>query len=488
MDTYKSGDLAGETSHANEQDKDVKPAFKPDQPMYINQQQHDSEKLRAQYNQHVLQNTPANINLMHQLPPRHLPPPNAQQPGLLGYNMAIPPPSFAYPPPNMLAQQMQQQRPPNALLFPPPTHQHIPTHLHPHAHPHPHQIQQLPHHQMQQMHQAPYQPNNFMNVNQNFHHPPPLISSLPNPVRGFNSNENRSNPHEVDLNVNDDAAYDLDESENLSDLDNQYDYDDNYDIELDLNNFNEMVNSKKKKTSSSKRYGRRSDEHLNGSNESDHDDEEHELAGRKKSRREKSSRQSKSKSRHSKKQSQEEEELLNIKEMLKNVLEMRINDMESEKEFDSDLKSTLENLLNQVVDDDGSLTFEDYSNIHETVMRLIESDQDQLEGDSDSKDNEYELENEKKRKRAENSGRNEHRTNELSLKHGKGADDDLKTSRKKRKYQNNDIYGEKKSRRKNYHLDVDEQIRSNAEVEAGEIDDVYDDQFIVEQEFNDLVN
>lgn len=130
--------------------------------------------------------------------------------------------------------------------------------------------------------------------------------------------------------------------------------------------------------------------------------------------------------------------------MLKNVLEMHINNLE-----DLDLKANLEGLLDQIVNDDGSLTYEDCLNIHTTVKSLFEqvgADEGELE------ESDLEMDR-KKKKKSKDEGK-------AAKRRSKSSTDDLKPSKKKRKYQD------------------------EGEVEAGEIDDMYDDD---QGQFQDLM-
>lgn len=475
------------TNQQSQQQLKTTPQTHYQQQQQQQQQESPMDKLRAQYNQHMLQNPNPNVNMnMMQHHPHNVMPAQRQllpqpQSTIMGYNMSVPPPpTFAYPPPTLLAQQMS--RPPNALLYPPPMHP---------------QMQHIG------MHQQPYPPQNTYlpnqpNMQQNayiFHH------HMATKNDNFNMNSKANDDEDVEgFNVNDDAAYDLDEdgNENLSDLDksDQLNYDYNYDIDVDLNNYSDIISSKKNSKSSGKKHKHSSSRLKSQHDDSDearddNDDFEEQIfsSKRNRSKKAKSKGRNRSKNKSSANQSDQDDELGNqdlvgMKEMLKNILKMRIGFMENEQDedFDEELKGTLESLLNQIVVDDGSLTLEDIENIQKTVLLLVEPDHAR-ESDDNKYDSSKELKSGKKRRRAENNKNSENLTNQIR------QSDDF-NHKKKRKYQNNDTYSEKgssKNKNSNYSSDIIEEMSQNAEVEAGEIDDVYDDVDVVEREFNDLL-
>ena len=172
----------------------------------------------------------------------------------------------------------------------------------------------------------------------------------------------------------------------------------------------------------------------------------------------------------------DDQDLDAIKDMLKNILTIHI---ENDQEHDQDLKATLESLLTQITEDDGALTFEELSQIHMTIKSLLEGDANaSSENDSDvevSDSDESSRSRRKKRKRAEpRSSKEELRTSKKKRKHpGEG--------RRKRRHRDAGFEGSSSFERSR------EDEKNLAEVEAGEIDDVYDEEFIVEKEFEDLL-
>lgn len=226
----------------------------------------------------------------------------------------------------------------------------------------------------------------------------PVPTHLP-PQYQFNQRYQDDYPSylEEEEELGDDAAYDLD--------DNAY----NYDLDEDLDSIINESRSKRR----------------------DKDSKRH--------RSKKSSKKHKRKKYESESES---ENLDSIKEMLKNVLESHMDQLD---ESDDDLRMTLAGLLDQIANDDGSLTYEDCVNIHESVKALFG---DREEGE--------ETDDELRRKKKKKS----------SAKRRNKSSEDLKPSKKKRK-----------------------ENGKRAESEEGEIDDVYDDdeQFIVEKEYQDLL-
>lgn len=251
------------------------------------------------------------------------------------------------------------------------------------------------------------------------------------------------------VNINDDAAYDMDEDDDEAQYINnsgnepkkhhqKYDYDYNYDLELD--NITDII-TERQQTSTRRHENNRSSS--NSRSKKHH----HKSSA--------STSRSKKSSRNKYDDDDDENELVSIKSMLKGVLEMHISNLDDN---DEELRATLENLLDQVTDDNDSLTYEDCVNIHKTVKGLFE---DQDEGE------ESENEDVRRRRRKHHGG----------LSDDNMADDRSRKSKKKKS----------KSRRRND--DEADRHRLNAEVEAGEIDDVYDDgdELVVEKEFKDLL-
>ena len=143
---------------------------------------------------------------------------------------------------------------------------------------------------------------------------------------------------------------------------------------------------------------------------------------------------------------------------------------------DEELLGTLKSLLAQITDDDGSLTFDDLSQIHVTIKTLLDGDVS-VSSAADLSESDSEDERRKRRKRTES----------------KASKDDLKTSKKKRKYSSDYKRSSRGGKKRKSPGEYEESSGKNAiesnltEVEAGEIDDVYDDDFIVEKEFEDLL-
>ena len=86
---------------------------------------------------------------------------------------------------------------------------------------------------------------------------------------------------------------------------------------------------------------------------------------------------------------------------------------------DEELKSTLQSLLTQITEDDGSLTFDELSQLHATIKSLTEDtteeDEDENtnnvnlsedDGDSDEDENSNDKRRKQRRKRAESKVRN----------------------------------------------------------------------------------
>ena len=158
---------------------------------------------------------------------------------------------------------------------------------------------------------------------------------------------------------------------------------------------------------------------------------------------------------------------------MKNVLSIHV---ENNEDFDEEMRGTLNSLLQQIIEDDGSLTFEDLSHIHETVKSLLD-----VGGEENVEVEEEDEEEERKRRKRKKMHRNGKGTANLdssggledsrSKKEALRYDDDLKPSKKKRRYET-----ERRSKKDD-----------GLEIESGEIDDVYDNEFIVQKEFQDLL-
>lgn len=224
----------------------------------------------------------------------------------------------------------------------------------------------------------------------------PVPTHLP-PQYQFNQRGQDDYPSYLDEEeeLADDAAYDLD--------DNAY----NYDLDEDLDSIMNESRSKRKD---------------------------------KESRRHRSKKSSKKHKRKKYESESESESVESVKEMLRSVLEAHMDQLD-----DDDARMTLGGLLDQIVNDDGSLTYDDCVNIHESVKALFGEREEGEESDEELK----------RRKKKKSSAKRRNKSSE-----------DLKPSKKKRK-----------------------ENGKRAESEEGEIDDVYDDdgQFIVQKEYQDLL-
>lgn len=486
----------------------------------------EAEKLRAQYNQYSKTQQQLNPKYnQQQYPHQHsslLPTPiihaphsymNQQQNQVSGYlatpppSFGIPPPSFAIPPPNINPRFHLQQPPPvihsgHSINGPPPSHLHQMT---------PNQMQHHQQHpinnqnyQMMQNNSISYNPYQYQQHQQQQHQQQGLMHhQLPHNTQQQQQLQLNNKPkhpyiHEDDfedenINVNDDAAYDLDDyyndhnvlcedlvDPNKNKSNNTVDYDYNYDLELD--NLNDLIGSSKKEPSRHRkhnRHGRRSHDHISDEDLSDDDSESILSELKSKSKRRKQSSKSKSKQKRSKRKhldsdeedEEDEEEDVNgpnidaLKEMLINVLQSQIDDTEND--IDEEIKLTLSGLLSQVQEDTGSLTYEDLSNIHLTVKKLLTGEtSDQTEDDQKLK---------RKKKRSKQRSHSKDFDSDL--------DDDEDKLKNKAPYKKKRRFQDDKKRDKSNR----DTLYSNAEVEAGEIDDVYDDKFVVEDEFQDLL-
>lgn len=199
-----------------------------------------------------------------------------------------------------------------------------------------------------------------------------------------------------------DDAYDLDDQE--PSYNNKYrkdEYDYNYD--LDMDDMDDMLGESKRSKKHHKTH-HRSKKHKKHKKSSKESDQEDEMI----------------------------DDLDGIKSMLKEVLTNHIDMLTKAKDFE--LIPTLNGLLEQVVNDDSSLTHEDCVSIHQTVKSLFDAEE---EGEVEKQEDEAKS---RKRKNKDSSSR---------------------------------------SRR---------QKKAKDEMEAGEIDDMYDDQeAIVQKEYYDLL-
>jgi hypothetical protein len=360
--------------------------------------------------------------------------------------------------------------------------------------------------------------------------------------------------NDEDLAVNDDAAYDFDDENNdnnlngtdddnadddggdfnnkkrknhskrrrnhrKNDIDN-YEYDQNYDLEL-VDNIDDIID----RPSSGKGSGNVSSKHKK------HKDDKKKSSNRRHKHR--SSKKSSNKKRNTQssdddneegeggEEEEEEEEtpidLVSIKTMLKNILDTHIKNIKDDDEFDDDVLDALNNIREQIVEDDGSLTFEECTQMHLTIQTLLGAPEDGEEDDNnqvtnDDNLNETNPSNESDTFNDEDDDDNEDDQCEIDLKQKKrkfqknyarksltaetSHDDELKPSKKKRK---DDInishhqYNETKNLLKNKKIAKGSQSNSTNhrklnEIEAGEIDDIYDDTYTVEKEFEDLLN
>lgn len=263
------------------------------------------------------------------------------------------------------------------------------------------------------------------------------------------------------VNVNDDAAYDLDDVTNFMHqneddlfLNENYDQDyGEYNLE-DLDDLDAIMKDNHK--SSSRRYAKKSKHHHHHKSSKKNNKKHKQKSGR---------RDEDEENDFDGDQEEVEQDLESIKKMLKNVLEMHINNLE---EADMDLKAMLNGLLEQILSDDGSLTYEDCVNIHSTVKSLFETNEDDAEVEVEVEDEISEDEIKKKK----------------TAKRRNKSSDDLKPSKKKRKYQKEDSYDDEQEHNQDELMmskkKSNKPKRSLAEVEeveAGEIDDVYDDKY-----------
>jgi hypothetical protein len=452
----------------------------------------------------------------------HMPPP--------GYpsTFALPPPPIAAAPRMMTPQQQQsasqikhhdsqmpsgmglhqQQAPPG--LVPPPYHHQ----------PHHHQLSHMPNqnnfqyghipvhagiiNQQQQQQQHPQLNSNMYNQNVPYYgnpiNPNMGMSNLSH-NNGININNNNNNNNSIhkggvdeyveNFHVNNDDAYDLDDN---NDVLNEYEattagalrhnkrqheshynnnnrnksvanksrpryspteYDDNYDLEFDMDIIEVEDVRLKKKSKKAKKEKSSSKHH-------------HHHHHRRHSQREEEGEE-------------DEEQLESIKSIIKNVIEMHLNTFEADQN-DDPTGTMLQMILQQINDDDGSLSLEDYYGIHEKIKSLLENNAEESEYSNSNK------RRDKKKKRKSDSF-NEQDDNDDDE---DSNEDQLKSSKKKRRNVNSQYLNEystvssrsggpdKKKKQRHY----DDEEEDEGEVEAGEIDDVCED---VAREYEELV-
>jgi hypothetical protein len=425
----------------------------------------NSEKLRTEYNKAILISSNNNNMVMINQNHQKITVPYSSPIPIMNLNLSVPPPTFNYPP-SVTSQQISRSAN-NSLLYPPPSHLS--------------QLQNLSH-----VLNTSYASNNYLLVNQsiqNYHSVHANIPNLGSQIISRNLNQNMNNINnnkniidedveEFNLYVNDDAAYDFDENENMSDLTNEFDESYNFEQLNDLNEKNYKKRSKNKKSSKC------DINELDELNELIHDNDNEDVIKNKKERSRKSRKSNKHKKNEKEKHindnynnSNDEPDLGDIKHMLKNVLKMRINDLENEN--DKELKDTMENILKQVIEDE-SLTFDDYSSIHQTVMSLIDLEQNEYNEDSREGSQDLAIETEKecltkrKRRREENSKKKQTKEYNIGIKNIYKPND---ASFKKRKYQNNDINLNSFKSKYDY-SQADKNSIKEFEIEAGEIEDM----------------
>lgn len=372
-------------------------------------------------------------------PPMNIPPPNVRMPGTGAPQGMLPPGAMfnQLPPPTHLHHQnagaqappayLMQQGPP--MYGQPPGYQHAPGNLLPPGYP---QHQMMPpgfyNNMAGQGSAAVLAPHHLAGHGHANHH------EMADDYVNVNINDDAAYDFDEDDNDEEDAHSDSDSDAgvrhakrrhgNKSGQDKRrrnkqrkdvinydYDYDD---LGLDL----EDIIVKPEKSSSSRRDRKQNDskrrrrnreqeeeddeeQEVNSDdddeNDSDASDSDAEQSSRKRSKQSsKRSKQSSSKRRQgsskksssSKKKPKNEEEesedgadddLSAIKNMLKNLLEMHMSKVENDDQFDEELKATLHNLLDQVTSDDGSLTFEECTQIHSTITTLFSEEAEEEE-------------------------------------------------------------------------------------------------------------
>jgi hypothetical protein len=399
-----------------------------------------------------------------------------------------PPSSFAYPPPPLDARMMSQMPKQENMNFSYPPHHHHNMH-------HPHNPQLPPHHVMPNANYPPYINNNIPQHSYGYE----SIKSNPDyPVdktgKGYypnNNNNTEEDDYAAGFNINDDDAYDLDDNPDLSDFEtsnkrHDADYDIDYDFELD--NIDDIISTNKSNKKTKKSTNKNNQESSSS-----------------KSKVEKKAHKKKSK-KHDRKNingdddEDTEEGLASIKSSLRNFIETHLNNLDQDN--DEVIVNTLRILLDQINEDDGSLALEDLYGIHEQIKNMLEKDEDENSMvNSDDDDEEYKSKKKRKRSNPKDDQRMDKLDKEkLSLDGSKNNDDELKSSKKKRRHTANNSnelsdsshHGTDKKKKKNKsdYINIDDKFSHTnqmAEVEAGEIDDVYDDELIVEKEFEELL-
>ena len=478
----------------------------------------ESEKLRAQLNQYNSNNPmqqQQHYNQRYQ-PQQQQQHPQQQQQQIIGY-IPAPPISFAIPPPPLGPRLVQPHL--NEMNHPQ-QHGHHPHHMqqphsynssHPHHQPphHGNYIHMMPPNVHYQQNQAvnPYMSHPYQQANLMQHQQQQQMMQMQQ-VGNMIGNDGKYGKSAYDddydvsidnVNVNDDAAYDLSDEDLLSDEPGDsknlstVDYDYNYDLELD--NINDII-----KVSSSSKKHRKHHHHHKHSDEEYRVPKKHSRAARSTKRKQKSG---KLKRKHSSEQEShegsfdeeevaaaaqvepDEQDLTAIKEMLVSILKMHV---ENDEEYDEELRATLESLLAQVTEDDmGLLTFEELSQIHLTIKTLLEGGDSHEPQEEESNESISDLEDGRGKKK-------KRKLTDTQESRSMSQNDNLKSSKKKRKHSNEgnvrDSKHGKKSRshhNENSSFEVENTNGNLTEVEAGEIDDVYDDEFIVEKEFEDLL-
>jgi hypothetical protein len=163
---------------------------------------------------------------------------------------------------------------------------------------------------------------------------------------------------------------------------------------------------------------------------------------------------------------QEEPNIEALKEILINVISAQIEDTE----LDEEIKISLNFLLSQVQEDNGSLSYDDLSNIHLKIKEL-------LTGGETSDQNEDEIKSKRKKSKRSKQRSSSNESNLIDQQ----QEIALKSNKKKRKYQIEESTNSKKSSKDRNNKSSKSGRLSLSEVEAGEIEDVYDDQYGVDQ-------
>jgi len=343
----------------------------------------------------------------------------------------------------------------------------------------------------------PLMPNAYPHISPGFphphhphHHPDQQSNAY---INNFLAQQHKNEEEEMhSFNVEDDTAYDLDDNEETSQDDQsamerslansrtrskenvskEIDYDYNYDFEME--NLDEILTPQKEHKS---KKSKKSKKHSKHSPEADNYYDKYEQKG-----------YLSEEHRRSMEREDKGEDLDYIKQMLKSLLEMHITEIQNDPNYDFDIKLTLDNLLAQVVDDDGSLTYEDCENIHQIITELFDQEDDvqqqqqphsrksYADTDDSSSDSEERYLKEKKRKRDSSSKSSKISKSDMSRKSKKKRDEKRKSNKKSNDSNEMNVGDEHKKQ------------KILTEVEAGEIDDDFEDDLHVEQEFNDLLH